>query len=101
MFWRWLSVQSIIASTLHPLVLGYIPAFPANSTGSASLIDVHDDSSLELTWHPNNQYGSTISYQQHGNMSSGISKVCAPYFTGTSCLVLIAVAMIYRGLLSI
>ena len=58
------------------LVHGYIPASPANDTGSATNGSL--PSHLDLQWYGGG-YQEDISYQLVGADSSGISKVCPPF----------------------
>jgi len=78
MLWPSLIIQSIIASSFSFIAWGYIPAVPANTTLGGPGLDVHDNSSLTLTWKGNGTYGTGVSYQLEGSDSIGISKVCLP-----------------------
>jgi hypothetical protein len=77
MWWQLFTAASIVISTFSIRVRGFIPAQAINATQGSSW-DVHDNSTLLLTWHPNGAYDTVISDQLAGNGSTGVSKVCSP-----------------------
>jgi hypothetical protein len=77
MWWPFLTSASIIISIFSLRARGFIPAQAINVTQGSSW-DVHDNSTLSLTWYPNGSYSTVISYQLSGNGSMGVSKVCNP-----------------------
>jgi len=82
MLWPLLTAASIIISTFSLRAQGFIPAQAINVTEGSSW-DVHDNSTLSLTWDPNGSYSTVISYQLAGNGSMGVSKVCSPSCAGS------------------
>jgi hypothetical protein len=86
MLWPLLTAASIVISIFSLRAQGFIPAQAINVTEGSSW-DVHDNSTLSLTWDPNGSYSTVISYQLAGNGSMGVSKVCSPSCAGRSVAV--------------